>query len=75
MHNSPCKETACDWFRWAGTPQYMIVDTSSDWDIRHFLTNRDEFISGLNNLEKQGVITKYREDNNTKLYKILKKPN
>jgi len=73
--NSPCGKHTCDWFRWAGKPEYLIVDTSSDWDIRHFLANRPDFVAGLKNMETAGVIKKYKEEGNSVLYKIGKNPN
>ena len=66
--------TSCDWFRWAGNPEYLFVDYSSNWDIRHFLTQRQDFISGINNLEKYGFIKEYKKIGNTVLFKILKHP-
>ena len=72
--NSPCGNTDCDWFRWAGNPEYLIVDTSAEWDVRHLLTNREDYIKGLQNLEKKNVIVKYKESGNAVLYKIIKNP-
>jgi uncharacterized membrane protein len=72
--NSPCEDKTCRWFRWEGNPQYMVVDTSGDWDIRHLLANREEYISGLQNLEKAKVIEKYKQKGDTVLYKVLKRP-
>lgn len=72
--NSPCGKKTCSWFRWAGSPQYLIVDTSSDWDIRHLLIDRSLFTDGLKNLEKAKIVTIYRKAGNAKLYKILKNP-
>ncbi len=73
--NSPCGKTTCNWFRWEGNPQYLVVDTSAEWDIRHLLANGQDYADGLNNLEKEGVIQKYIEVGNAKLYKILYAPN
>lgn len=74
ISHSPCKETACNWFRWSGNPRYLVVDTADDWDIRHLLTNKDDYIDGLHNLEKAGVITKYKNQGSTELYVINKNP-
>jgi uncharacterized membrane protein len=74
-NNSPCSTTICDWFKWDGTPEYLIVDTSGDWDTRHLLEDRQDFISGLQNLEKAGVIRKYQTIGNATLYRILHLPN
>lgn len=60
----------CNWFRWDGTPQYLIVDTSSDWDVRHLLVNRPDFIDGLRNLEKTRVISEYKQIRNAIPYKV-----
>ena len=74
IKDSPCGQPTCDWFRWAGKPEYMIVDTGPDWDIRHFLANREEYITGIKNLEKGGVIKKYKQKETATLYKIVKQP-
>jgi len=73
-NNSPCGKLTCNWFRWAGKPEFLVVDTASDWDIRHLLANRPDFIDGLNNLKKQGIIKQYRQSGTTTLYKIIKIP-
>lgn len=72
--NTPCGEKICDWFRWADSPQYLIVDTSPEWDIRHLLGQREEFIKGLTNLEKTGVIKKSKQIGSTILYKVEMNP-
>jgi uncharacterized membrane protein len=72
--NSPCGQKVCDWFRWYGNPQFLIVDTSSNWDARHLLIDRDPYIKGLRNLEKAGVIVKYKQLGTTALYKIIMNP-
>lgn len=74
LKDSPCNQKTCDWFRWAGNPEYLIVDTSNNWDIRHFLTSRDEFISALENIEKRGIIEPYQKSGSALLYKVLKNP-
>jgi uncharacterized membrane protein len=68
--HSPCGETMCDWFRWYGSPEFMIVDTSVDWDSRHLLTNRDEYIRGLQNIERAKVVQKYQQIGSAILYKV-----
>lgn len=68
--NSPCEAPECDWFRWDGVPEYLFIDTSSGWDARHLLTDRDKFINGLSNMEKAGVIKKYKQKDSAVLYKI-----
>jgi uncharacterized membrane protein len=72
--NSPCAQTACDWFRWYDHPTYLLVDTSADWDARHLLTDQPKIIKGINNLEKTGVIKKYKQRGNTVLYKVVMNP-
>jgi uncharacterized membrane protein len=72
--NSPCGKKTCDWFGWYGHPTYLIVDTSPNWDIRHLLANKEDYIEGLKNIEKQGIIKKTRQQGNTVLYKIVKTP-
>jgi len=73
--DSPCGESSCNWFRWAGSPTLMIVDTSSDWDARYWLENHQDFIDGLTNLKKVGIITPLYSFNTTSLYKVNKPPN
>lgn len=73
--NSPCKKSTCNWFRWAGKPNYLLIDTASDWDIRHLLANRDDYIDGLHNLEVAGVIKEYKKIDSAVLYSIYKNPN
>lgn len=73
-HDSPCGAKTCDWFRWAGSPQYLIVDTGDEWDIRHFLANREEFIKGIQNLETAGVIRLIERRDTAVLYEIIKNP-
>jgi len=68
--NSPCKQTQCNWFGWNGKPEFLIVDTSSEWDARHLLIDNSLFIDGLHNLEKAKVVEKYKEVGTTILYKI-----
>lgn len=72
--NSPCGDKECRWFRWHGAPEFLFVDTSSEWDARHLLANREDFIEGLTNLEKMGVITRYKYRDTTVLYKVNKNP-
>jgi uncharacterized membrane protein len=72
--DSPCGKKECDWFRWYSHPEFLLVDTSSDWDARHLLINNAQFIQGLTNLEKAGIIKRYKQIGNTKLYKIIKNP-
>ncbi len=72
--NSICKEKLCDWFRWADSPKFLLVDISSDWDSRHFLIDREQYINGLNNLEKAKVIKPYKKIGTTTLYKVLNNP-
>ncbi|CAN5126217.1 DUF2079 domain-containing protein [soil metagenome] len=71
--NSPCGKEYCRWFSWGGKPSYMIVDTSKRWDIRHFLTNRKDYLEGLANLEKSGFVKKIKQRNTVVLYHIVKK--
>ncbi len=72
--NSPCGKQECNWFRWYGQPEFLFVDTSPEWDIRHLLANRPDFIDGLKNIEKAGVVTKYKKIDSTILYKVNENP-
>lgn len=67
---SPCGFQECDWFRWYDSPEYLFIDLSPEWDIRHLLANRGEFEKGLENIEKAGVIRKYKQSGTAVLYKI-----
>ncbi|HSW97848.1 MAG TPA: DUF2079 domain-containing protein [Candidatus Saccharimonadales bacterium] len=70
-HNSPCGKETCDWLSWrGGKPTYIIVDTSTDWDIRHLLIDRPVFLKALSNMEKEGEIIKDKQVGNAILYKI-----
>jgi uncharacterized membrane protein len=73
-HNSPCGQPNCDWFSWYDHPEFLLVDTASDWDIRHLLADRPDFIKGLENIEKEGVVKVYKRSGTTTLYKVLKNP-
>jgi uncharacterized membrane protein len=72
--NSPCNASSCQWFTWSGKPQYLITDTAKDWDIRHFLADREKYIEGLKNLEKAGYIRKYKQQGDAILYTVIKNP-
>lgn len=74
LSHSPCGKNECNWFRWYGDPEYLLVDTSLDWDIRHLLANREDFIDGVTNLEKSNVITVYKRIDTTTLYKVKLNP-
>ena len=71
---SPCGRSECNWFRWHGHPEFLFVDISSAWDIRHLFANRDEYIDGLHNLEKAGIIKNYKQRGSTILYKVVRNP-
>lgn len=38
------------------------------------LANNEDFVDGIKNLEKENVITKYKVENTTILYRVNKKP-
>jgi hypothetical protein len=71
---SPCGQPTCNWFHWGGDPSYLIVDTAPDWDIRHLLANRDDYIDGLHNLQKAGIISVDKQINDAVLYRINRHP-
>lgn len=71
---SPCGETTCDWFRWTGNPEYLIANPSPVWDTRHLLTDPESFQKGLINLEKAGILEKYKEVNKAVVYKVIRNP-
>lgn len=72
--NSPCGRPKCAWFKWAGSPKYLVVDTSSEWNILQLLANRPDFIEGLQNMEKARYITKYKQIGSSTIYYVNKKP-
>lgn len=72
-NNSPCSKKNCPWFRWTNQPEFLIIDLSPEWDIRHLLWQNEEFKMAVSGLEKEGIITKYKQENTTILYKVLKK--
>ena len=65
-----CGKNTCEWMRWFGNPDYLIVDLSSNWDARHLLANNEEFAKGIENLEKSGVINVFYEKGNASIYKV-----
>jgi uncharacterized membrane protein len=73
-NTSFCGQKICNWFSWYGSPQFLIADTSSDWDARHLLIDRSPYIKGLQNLEKAGVIKKYKQVGTTILYTVKMNP-
>jgi hypothetical protein len=72
--NSPCGKNECNWFNWFDNPEFLIVDSSSDWDARHLLIDRPLFIDGLKNIEKAGIVTKFKQVGSSILYKVNKNP-
>lgn len=72
--HSPCGNPKCDWFRWFSNPEFLIVDTSPNWDARHLLIDRPLFLKALNNMEKAKVIRLYKEVGSAKLYRIMGSP-
>ncbi len=72
--NSPCGQPECAWFRWNGNPEYLITNTSSDWDARHLLTNREDYIAGIKNMEELNIIKIFKQNGESTIYRIVKKP-
>ena len=72
--NSPCAASECDWFRWDGSPRFLIIDTSPEWDARHYLTDREKFTGGLENLEKTGTIKPIKTVGTAVVYEVLQNP-
>ena len=67
--SSPCGKRTCNWLSWYGHPDYVIVDIAKDWDIRHLLADRPVFLDALSNVEKAKVLTRYKVEGTTILYK------
>ncbi len=72
--NSPCGQPECDWFRWDDNPTYLFIDTSPEWDARHLLTDRENYLKGVENIEKAGIIMKYKQVGEAVIYTIKEKP-
>ena len=70
--NSPCDMSSCDWLYWFGSPTYLIVDTSPNWDSRHLLANRQQFLNALANMEMAKKIKLYQKIGEAKLYTIAR---
>lgn len=73
--DSPCGKPACPWFRWDGNPEYLIADTSTDWDIRQLFQNNPEFNEALTSITKSGILKEYKKEGSTILFKVIKNPN
>lgn len=71
--NSPCGDVNCNWFSGLKEADYLLADTSGDWDVRHLLVDRANFIDGLKNLENSKVVRLIAEQGSSKLYKIDKR--
>jgi len=71
--NSPCDKSLCPWFRWEGSPEYIIVDLSPEWDIRHLLHQNSEYKQAVESMEKYGVIKKYKQEQTAIIYKVMTK--
>lgn len=72
--DSPCGKSSCPWLGWKFNPEYIIVDLSPEWDIRHLLWQNEDYRSAVSGLEKMGVIQKYKQQGSTTLYRVLKSP-
>ena len=62
------------WLRWAGKPHYLVVNTASQWDIRHLLMDPQFFRQALQNMEQEGYIIKESHNQDTTIYSIQKQP-
>ncbi|MBI5045173.1 MAG: DUF2079 domain-containing protein [Candidatus Levybacteria bacterium] len=72
--NSPCGKQNCPWLRWDGSPKYIVVDLSPEWDIRHLLWQNNEYKMAINGLEKEKIISLHQQVGTAKLYIVNKKP-
>ena len=68
--DSPCGKPVCNWLSWYGNPEFVIVDTAKDWDIRHLLTDRPVFLDALANVEKVLILERYKTNGTTILFKV-----
>ena len=46
-----------------------MVDIAKDWDARHLLADRPVFLDALSNVEKAKVLTRYKVEGTTILFK------
>ncbi len=67
--SSPCGKKVCNWLSWYDHPEFVIVDTAKDWDIRHLLADRPVFLDALSNVEKSGELIRFKVEGTTILYK------
>lgn len=70
--DSPCGKTVCNWLSWYDHPEFVIVDTSREWDIRHLLIDRPVYLDALKNVEKAGVLKRYKVEGSTILFRVVK---
>lgn len=71
--DSPCGMEHCPWLRWTNNPDYIIVDLSPEWDIRHLLQQNKEYVLAVTGMEKAGIIKLYRQEGTARIYKVLQK--
>lgn len=65
-----CGRDTCYTLRFAGEPEYILVDTSAEWNALHLLANNHEFVEGIKTLERLGKITPYKVIGTTVIYKV-----
>lgn len=64
-----CGKNECYTLRHGGDIEYLIVDTSPQWNALHLLANNSDFLEALSTLEKTGVISINRQIGSTIIYK------
>lgn len=60
----------CWWFEFIGKPEYMVVDTHPGSSLTQLLESRENFSEAVDNMEKTGKITLFKQRNEAKIYKI-----
>ncbi len=65
-----CGKNECYTLRYAGSPEYIIVDVSPQWNTLHLLANSDEFKEGLATLKKTKKLDLISNNGTTYVYKV-----
>lgn len=70
FENNLCGGKTCWWLDFGGKPQYLVVDLHPNQWITQLLESNENFESAVVNMENAGKITKEKEINFAKLYKV-----
>lgn len=67
---SPCGQDSCWWLDFAGTPEYLVVDTHPGIWLTMLLEERENFLSALSNMEKAEVIDLIYQKGSSHIYSV-----